>query len=207
MTTSIESFVEERKIKYLFHFTRLNNLQSILKDGLLTKDKCAATNITPVINDLHRYDGTDAICVTISYPNYKLFYRLRCENPKDEWVVLKLGCSLLWRTRCAFSNTNAGDGAVYKIPLGDRQGLAPLQSMFGDYGSVERLTLKIPDHYTTNPQAEVLLLDGASVSDIKGVYFESSATQQKYSALYPDLQCHVKGGFFEGRSDSSNWKN
>jgi hypothetical protein len=87
-----------------------------------------------------------------------------------------------------------------------RQGLAALQSMFGDYGHIERATLKIPDHYTTNPQAEVLLLDGATVDDIKGVYFQRSATHQQYRALYPDIPCHLNGGFFDGRSDYVHWK-
>ena len=206
MTTTIEEFADDRGIRSLFHFTRLPNLPSILANGLLTKDACARAYITPSINDSYRYDGTGAISVTISYPNYRMFYRLRCENPGVEWVVLKLKRSLLWRTRCAFSDTNAGDGSVYSIPIGHRQGLAALQSMFGDYRDIERKSLNIPDHYTTNPQAEVLLLDGAAVDDITGIYFERSATQKQYTALYPDRPCHLNGGFFDGRSDSAHWK-
>lgn len=206
MATAIEEFVDERAIKSLFHFTRLDNLPSILARGLLTKEACAHAGIDPATNDPYRYDGTGAISATISYPNYKMFYRLRCDNPDVEWVVLKLKRSLLWRTSCGFSDTNAGDGSVYNIPMSRRQGLAALQSMFGDYGHIERATLKIPDHYTTNPQAEVLLLDGATVDDIKGVYFQRSATHQQYRALYPDIPCHLNGGFFDGRSDYVHWK-
>lgn len=206
MATTIEEFVEERGIKSLFHFTRLNNLPSILAHGLLTKDACVCTGIAPVINDAYRYDGTGAISATVSYPNYKMFYRLRCDNPDVEWVVVELKPSLLWQTRCAFSDTNAGDGSVYNVPIPCRQGLAALRSMFCDYGHIERVTLEIPDHYTTNPQAEVLLLDGATVDDIKGVYFQRSATQQQYRAQYPGLPCYLNGGLFDGRSDYVHWK-
>lgn len=206
MATTIEEFANERGIKSLFHFTRLDNLPSVLARGLLTKEACARAGINPAINDPYRYDGTGAISATISYPNYKMFYRLRCDSPGVEWVVLKLKRSLLWRTRCAFSDTNAGDGSVYSVPIARRQGLAALQSMFGDYGRIERATLKIPDHYTTNPQAEVLLLDGATVDDIKGVYFQRSTTREQYDAQYSDLQCHLNGGFFDGRSDYAQWK-
>lgn len=206
MARTIKEFAVERGVKSLFHFTRVKNLPSILARGLLTKKACNAEGVEPEINDQYRYDGTDAVCATISYPNYRMFYRLRCDNPGVEWVVIKLDCSLLWRTPCAFSDTNAGDGSVFHTPVDQRQGLASLKSMFGDYQQVERAILKIPDHYTTNPQAEVLLLDGAASSDITGVYFQTNARYVEFKAQYPDLRCHLNGGFFNGRSDYAHWK-
>ncbi len=206
MATTIAELVNERGIKSLVHFTRLHNLPSILANGLLTKEVCARAGISPAINDPYRYDGTGAISATISYPNYKMFYRLRCDHQDVEWVVLTLKRSLLWRTRCAFSNTNAGDSSVYNVPIANRMGLDAFKSMFSDFGHVQRATLNIPDHYTTNPQAEVLLLDGATVDDIKGVYFERFSTYTEYKAKYPDLLCYLNGGFFDGRSDYAHWK-
>ena len=206
MAKTVEEFVEERSIKSLFHFTRLNNLPSILERGLLIKGACQQVGIVPSKNDAYRYDGTGAVCATISFPNYKMFYRLRCENQDVEWVVLKLKRSLLWRKRCAFSSTNAGDGSVFTIPIEHRQGLVPLQAMFGDYGAIKREVLAIPDHYPTNPQAEVLLLEGAEVDDITGVYFQRSVTQKQYAGQYDWLQCHLNGGYFDGRSDWNSWR-
>jgi hypothetical protein len=78
--------------------------------------------------------------------------------------------------------------------------------MFDNYGHVERATLKVPDHYTTNPQAEVLLLSGATADDITGVYFQRLATYQQYRVQYPDLPCYLNGGFYDGRSDYVHWK-
>lgn len=196
MTNAIKEFVVERGVKSLFHFTRLNNLPSILENGLLTKDACAHAGINPAINDPYRYDGTGAISTTISYPNYKMFYRLRCDNPDVEWVVLKLTCSLLWRTKCAFSDTNAGDSLAYSVPIDFRQGVAALHSMFGDYGDIKRTTLNIPDHYTTNPQAEVLLLDGATVDDITGCLFPKVSHMSAIQNPVPRLAIPLRWWFF-----------
>jgi hypothetical protein len=203
---TIEEFVQERGIKSLFHFTRLENLRTIIEHGFLTRERCAETGIQPAVNDHDRYDGTGAVCATIGFPNYKLFYSLRCDNPAVEWVVLELDSSLLWRTRCAFSSTNAGDGSVFRTPIAERQGLPALRAMFGDYAAVQRQSLKIPDHYTTNPQAEVLLLDGAAADDGNCVYFERWQTQKQFLAEYPGLQCKVNGGYFNGRHDYAHWK-
>lgn len=95
---------------------------------------------------------------------------------------------------------------MFNVPIDRRQGLAALQSMFGDYGRIERATLKIPDHYATNPQAEVLLLDGAKADDIKGVYFQRSNTYGQFTAQYPHVACHLNGGYFDGRSDYVHWR-
>lgn len=206
MAKTIQEFVAERSIRSLFHFTQVVNLPSILKRGLLTKGACRQAGIDPAINDPYRYDGTGAVCATISFPNYRMFYRLRCNNPDMEWVVLRLKRSLLWRTHCAFSSTNAGDGSVFAIPLEQRQGLKPLQAMFEDYGVTKRGVLDIPDHYPTNPQAEVLLLDGAQVGDIECVHFQRPGTQRQYAGQYDWLPCQPNDGYFDGRSDWKSWK-
>ena len=112
MAGTIQEFVDARGIKSLFHFTRVDNLRPILESGLLTREACDLAGIKPVINDHYRYDGTGAISATISYPNYRMFYSLRCGSDA-EWVVLKLKRSLLWRTRCAF---RSGSGCLNNFP-------------------------------------------------------------------------------------------
>jgi hypothetical protein len=144
MARTIEEFVHKRGIKSLFHFTRVQNLRSILERGLLTRTGCNKAGVEPAINDPSRYDGTDAICATISLPNYKMFYRLRTENKGVDWAVLELNCSLLWRTPCAFSVTNAGDRSVFSVPIAQRRGLESLKSMFGDYQHIVRAALDVP---------------------------------------------------------------
>lgn len=75
----IKEFVSQRRIKSLYHFTSLQNLESILNNGLLSRDKLKENNILHYYNDNLRLENKlNAICVSISFPNYKMFYR--CGN-------------------------------------------------------------------------------------------------------------------------------
>jgi hypothetical protein len=206
--SSIQEFIAARGIKYLYHFTKLANLDSILKHGLHTRDMCTSLSLNPAINDAYRYDGTHAVCATIGFPNYRMFFPLRT-NPvvKEHWVVLELDAALLWVTDCLFCTSNAATGTVSCIPHPQRRGLAALQAMFGDYGTTLRASLNLPDHYTTNPQAEVLLMQGANAASIKKVYFEYHSDLLTYQAKYPQLPTQLNGGMFDGRFDHAHWKN
>lgn len=91
----MKELVESRGIDFVWHFTRLTNLPSILANGLINRVQLTFSGIQWEFNDHHRIDGhQDSICCSIAHPNYKMFYRLRQENPETEWVVigLKLLC-------------------------------------------------------------------------------------------------------------------
>ena len=77
----IKKILDERGIKVLLHFTQLENLPSILRDGLKTKDdlddqaKC---------NDELRLDNhTDTISMSVHHPNDPMFYKYRTELKKE----------------------------------------------------------------------------------------------------------------------------
>ena len=72
---TIQQITQARKIPHLVHFTRLENLDSILNHGLLTRAECAARQIASVNTDTQRLDYQEAVCVSVSFPNYKMFYR------------------------------------------------------------------------------------------------------------------------------------
>lgn len=203
---TIQEFAAGRGIKALFHFTRIENLDSILRHGLLTRSQCVARNCGAVFNDAYRIDATDAVCTSISFPNYKLFWPFRCDTPGAEWVVLALDASVMWQTPAVFCTTNAASAEVTAISLEERMGLAALKLMFEDFGTKPRADLKIPNHYTTNPQAEVLLLDGAPRRYIVGVVVPTQAIRAKLEAAYPGLQPKLNGGYFGWRSDYEHWK-
>src|SRR5215470_3724401 len=88
----IQQYCLERAIPSLVHFTRLCNLPSILQRGLLSRltlEKSSSA-YCPVFNDLRRLDQcTDAICFSIAFPNYKMFYRYSMDKRSD-WVVIVL---------------------------------------------------------------------------------------------------------------------
>ena len=76
MNYEIKRFIEERNIESLFHFTPVDNLENILKYGLLSINNLNRLGIDYYYNDENRYDDRlDAISTSIEFPNYKMFYK------------------------------------------------------------------------------------------------------------------------------------
>lgn len=212
---TIEQYVKERGIAALIHFTRIDNLPSIMQHGLRVPSACANEKLKVTVNDVYRYDGADAVCTTITVPNYRMFYPLRTNAPAGtNWVVLAINPAILWETDCAFCVTNAASASVTAIPLANRKGVGALKQMFEDYPGKARSELNIPDNFTTNPQAEVLLLEGAPLKYIFGLVFNTANLATEYKAKYegkPPSHTHIKTyhlpNYFQPRKDYAHWKN
>jgi hypothetical protein len=140
---TMQNFVVDRQITYLLHFTRLENLDSILTHGLFTRSQCATRAINPIFNDAHRLDYTDAICLSLSFPNYKLFYRLRKENPNTRWAVVAIRPNILWEKDCAFCKENAAKSTVTDIPIAQRRGVSALRTLYEDFEGKSRASLRV----------------------------------------------------------------
>lgn len=185
-TSSIKQICHDRGIKILVHFTHIENLRRILGEGLLSRETLETIRDPlkkpPRFNDQDRLDKhPEAICLSISFPNYKMFFKYASEK-QSQWVVLLLDAKLLWELDCAFCQENAASNAVYTIPLKERKKPDALNNMFIDYDSISRQSLSIPDHYPTYPQAEVLVCNPIPVAYIKEVHFyEKLALEQWYS--------------------------
>jgi hypothetical protein len=120
---TIEQRVRSRNIRHLTHFTRAENLPGILRYGILPRSEFEHLGSCPIVNDGSRLDYClNATSVSIGFPNYKMFYRLRKENPETTWVVLVLDPSVLWRIDCAYCVENAAKSSVSSIPLAARKG-------------------------------------------------------------------------------------
>jgi hypothetical protein len=128
--------------------------------------------------------------------------------------VIAINPAILWQTDCAFCVTNAAAATVTAIPLARRKGVEALKQMFADYPGKARSELNIPNNYTTNPQAEVLLLEGAPLKYIFGLVFNTANLAAEYKAKYegkPPLHTHIKtyhfSSYFQPRKDYGHWKN
>ncbi|MBU9562036.1 DUF4433 domain-containing protein [Burkholderia multivorans] len=203
---TIEEFANERGIKCLVHFTRLSNLQSILTHGLVPRDKLDRRNILGTTNDQYRLDRTNAVCVSVSFPNYRMFFPYRQQNPQEDWVVIGIKPSALWELRCAFCITNAASGRVANIPIADRTGLGAFQALYGDTTDKTRASLNLESDWPTDPQAEVLMLDGVPASYFLGVAVESDVMKAQVEALFPGLRVLTKPSFYSARRDYSYWQ-
>ncbi len=186
-TANIKQICHDRGIKILVHFTHIENLCRILEEGLLSRETLETIRDPlkkpPRFNDQDRLDKhPEAICLSIGFPNYKMFYRYRSKNP-SQWVVLLLDAKLLWELDCVFCQENAASNTVRNIPLENRKHPDALNNMFKEYyRTISRQSLSIPDHYPTYPQAEVLVCNPIPVAYIKKVHFcEKTALEQWYS--------------------------
>ncbi|UTY57006.1 DarT ssDNA thymidine ADP-ribosyltransferase family protein [Massilia sp. erpn] len=203
---SIQEFTKERGIKFLFHFTQIENLPSILANGLLTRKQCAARRIVPLVNDAYRLDHEDALCLSIGFPNYKMFYQVRQSNPGKQWAVVVLRPSLLWEKRVAFCRQNAAKAAVANVAIGERMGLPAFKTLFDDFEDKVRAEMGLPVDYPTHPQAEVLVFDDIEPARIVGVAFDDSALKNQYAAKYPDFDFRYIPRLFKYRQDYAHWK-
>lgn len=206
---SVQNFVAERGIKYLVHFTRIENLISVLSNGLIPVASLFERGIDCVTNDLFRYDGCeDATCLSIQFPNYKMFYKYRVEFPESEWVVLGINKQVLWEKDCVFCSENAASATMFTMPIVDRKGVEGLKKLYEDYpGKPSRQELNIKDNYPTNPQAEVLVFDIIQPELILGVAFKSNEQLDRYKHLMPPtVKASVNPKLYSYRNDFEHWR-
>jgi cold shock CspA family protein len=210
----IQRVCNERGITSCIHFTHVHNLRSILQHGLLGRNILDENKqqLQPKYNDFHRLDGyLQAICLSMSFPNYRMFYRYSSNN-RDEWVVLLFNSSLLWELDCAFCKENAAKNTVTQIPLTQRKQASSLQKMFEDYNHIRRLDLDIPDNYPTHPQAEVLVFNRIPTHYINGIDFWTKEAAKLWMSSNADIISMYSQKFFHGsqyfvpRQDWEVWK-
>ena len=104
----LEVFCKNRSIQKLLHFTHLDNLKSILKNGLLSRDELEQKEINYHCNDMFRYDNhTDAVCCSVSLPNLFMLFKIANIQMKP-YVILELDSRIIWEKECCFFMENAG---------------------------------------------------------------------------------------------------
>lgn len=193
-----------RNIDRLFHFTRAENVPGILANGLLPPSHIRRRALPSTSNDPYRHDGLDATCLTIEWPNYKMFYPLRCEAPQGtNWAVLQIDHAVLWEKRCCFSVTNAADGSVSGIPVAQRSGLAAFQALFQDYGGKTRVGLGIPENFPTNPQAEISCFDPIGPAYIAAVWLNDAGAAHALQGLHDNVHNNIR--YHWPRFDHNHW--
>lgn len=193
----IRKHVEKLGITSLYHFTRIENIPSIMEYGILSLEEIRKRNIPAVTNDGRRFDGRlEGVSVSVSFPNYKMFIKYRRDLPEVKWVVLEIDPRVLWEKDCAFFKHNAADGRVNDIPLPFLKGLAAFRRMFSE----ERVHVASePDDIRAicdpvDVQAEVMVFDVIEPGMIKRAYFNDKAAMLPYKPHFPDGVAVFVGG-------------
>lgn len=175
----------EKGINNLYHFTDVRNLENIFKYGVVPRSILDKRNIEHIYNDEHRFDKCkNAVCISIEFPNYKMFYKLRTDNKKRDWAVLEIDKGVLLDYDCAYCWLNAGDHSMYSCSIEERKGKAAFLELFKDRkGYPKRETTGVRSYYPTNPQAEVLVFGTISTKYIRNVLFENDNISNKYRKI------------------------
>lgn len=170
-------FFDESKIKKingLYHFTHKKNLQSILDNGLLTRSNLDKDNKIYIFNDENRWDGVEnSISLSISHPNYKMFYKYRSKTNINDWVVLKISNDILtgsikrsidYFDKAIFCKTNAASFREKERSITERKTYKAFLDMF------ESPTGKGLKEYTFDNQAEILYQGNIPINFIEEIY-------------------------------------
>lgn len=174
---AIQAQAQALKVPHLIHFTRATNLPSIIEHGLYPIGRKDERGINPQINDRMRLDGhLDGTSLSIGFPNYRMFFKYRQENPLVEWVVLGISASVLWEKNCAFCCHNAADTRISNQPLQNLRTVNAMQGMFAEMeGLPTRQDQRLKSFDPTDGQAEIMVFDVIEPELILGVVFQNEA--------------------------------
>lgn len=182
---AIKTIIDNRQIKYLVHFTNVENLRSIMQKGLVTRYNLEMNGHDFHYNDSLRLDSVaNSISLSVTFPNWKMLYKYRQECPQKDWIILLLDPTVLLEKNCFFCKHNAADKRISRINRELLKGARAFEGMFeGDVN--EPYSLPVSPNFTFDPQAEVLVLENINLKYIKHVIFNNPHLKQNLEVHLP----------------------
>ena len=207
------SYLKSRGVSYLVHFTKVTNIPGIIKYGIVPRALLDRRNIEYDPTDPQRLDNMEfGSSFSISFPNYKYFYSRRYQNG-EAYAVIFISVDLfktLNENEMAFFPFNAASVEL-KGRFNSYHGLDKLVALFEDTEYKKRDLLSIPDSYTTDPQAEVIISKTVDPKFIKEIHVDSVASYNNvYRALTDvgkngSIKCLNSDKYFRPRCDYQKW--
>ena len=169
----ISNIIKTRNITQLVHFTKKQNINSIIKNGLLSIEELKKRNLEYIYNDPERRDDWNyAISLSITNKNLFLFesFKRRQKLIDSDFVEIKIDPSVIIDNECIFCDTNAASH-TFDIYRKNEEELAILKTwiafdaMFkktvkrhtlNEKGKIKRFNQK--PNETTCSQAEICLI-------------------------------------------------
>lgn len=212
----VAEFCESRNIKSLYHFTTIENYISILERRYIYSrnimEKLAIQQDTFFTGDYtenidkYRFDGlTEYINLSLSRPNWYLLeqYKKRADLHSYEWCILEITLRPMEIDSTSFAVCNAASRSAGNY--GIKAGVEGLKSLFQDEvtsGSRKFSRYGLPEHFTTDIQAEVLVKDSISIQEIKNCFLPNESALSRHSSAFrllrlPDPKFKVCAELFE----------
>ena len=211
----LKTNIELRDIKFLLHFTPIDNLEKILTYGLLPRDTLEEPANKKIIRakfpDEKRIDGySDCFCVSVSWPNYKMLHHKMLSSKSNmknkEWVIIKINKKHVVEHKCMFFRTNAASFKSRK----DKD--SNFDDMFYNDQNI-RDEINLENHFTTDPQAEIMSSSNIPPSWFENIYFRYQTPHSilltnklvKKNLLDRNI-IKIDTKFFEARKDYKYWQ-
>jgi hypothetical protein len=190
----------ERQVAELVHYTPLDNVPHILRFGLVPRAHLMIPAVRMALNPrftdaVRDEDFLEKNCLSISFPNWKLFFFHR-QRFHWQWAVLRLDPAVAAEFVCEFMPTNAAHAKVQHRP-----GIEAARRVFS--GEALRRKLGLASHEATDPQAEVLTDSVIPPSMILEVCVESESARQSLASR--GVEARVDPGLFAPRRDHAAW--
>lgn len=190
----IKHQIDQRGVKYLIHFTRIENLHSILQKGLVPISDLNRLKIDFVHNDDMRLDGQlDCTSCSVDFPNDRLFYVFREQKFwGTKWVVLKINKDILFSpTNIAFfCYTNAAHVLPKTANKAELCTSLAFEKMYSDEiitkdnKIINRSLQRLNSSMTTDPQAEILISGTIETKYIATINFYKEGDIEYYRSIY-----------------------
>lgn len=167
----IKTIIENRRIPTLFHFTPIENLESILINGLIPRDELIQQQIPFKTTDDLRLDGiTGGTCFSITKPNMGL---LRQKRKYGDGTIVVLECAantLLLYPFVAFPGNAAGGHFVKDKSENIHRyvGINGLKNLFLNE-ELRKSRKLLPDAPTDN-QSEIIFLEKIAMNRIMKIH-------------------------------------
>lgn len=217
----IRAICLERGVTTLCHFTWRGNLPSIFRNGLVSRSYCeqlAAQGEQCFHLDGLRLDGhRGSICLSITHPNYKMFWSYRAQSHHDYWCVFLLKPDVLWEKPCSFYFRNAAHSTMSARNKDKMASADAFEGLF--YSHLLRAGEKIEGternqilngNEPTNPQAEVLVFDRIELGYVEKVAFLTragvNAALTECAGISISTPLVVETKWFDARRDYADWQ-
>lgn len=178
---SVAERARQRGITEILHYTSQKGVQgSVMKGALLSRQRTENDEDVAYIFEgvwpRRDHAWVDHISLSVSKINAELYDKSRARYPDWWWAVMSFAPDILDHEGVWFTTTNN----VYEDVLERGQGVDGFEALFrervpwGYYGSVKVRRPGHPEHWPTDPQAEVLYPQALSLDHLVRIYVPGS---------------------------------
>lgn len=180
----MKQLVVDKNITALYHFTKVSNLSTILKHGILSISELEKWNMLYDNNDASRLDRRIyGVSCSIMWPNHKMLFVKSRESENDKYVLVKLKPNVLWDLDCLFFKSNAAKKELQQMHDDYFRGVNAFKRLF-EYCVYERKrNLDTKAYWPTDVQAEVVVLNQIPVRYIAEIICKDAETMKEVYGL------------------------